>query len=160
MVQETDTGLFLSNRLTGFCLLGPILSDCAVVLLSERPLSCAGVIQCIGVRETPFESDSPFPNAESVAELSGVDPLAGCIEQNAWRRSQSRGNISHSSGASLFLTNVTIPLAGGANPATFPTIFALAATFIVVGGILMFIVPDQEKKMVKQPKEPQEEAEA
>lgn len=52
-------------------------------------------------------------------------------------------------GASLFLTNVTIPLAGGANPGTFPTIFAIAAIFSVIGGVLMFVIPDQGKKMVK-----------
>ena len=49
-------------------------------------------------------------------------------------------------GASMFLTNVTIPLAGGANPGTFPTIFMIAAIFILVGAALMFIVPDQGKK--------------
>lgn len=52
-------------------------------------------------------------------------------------------------GASVFLTNVTIPLAGGASPDTFPTIFMIAAVFIVIGSVLLFIVPDQGKKMVK-----------
>lgn len=55
-------------------------------------------------------------------------------------------------GASVFLTNVTIPLAGGANPNTFPTIFLIAAVFIIIGSVLLFIVPDQGKKMVKEPK--------
>ena len=52
-------------------------------------------------------------------------------------------------GASVFLTNVTIPLAGGASPATFPTIFMIAAVFCVIGSALLFIIPDQGKKMVK-----------
>lgn len=52
-------------------------------------------------------------------------------------------------GASVFLTNVTIPLAGGASPATFPTIFLIAAVFCVIGSVLLFIIPDQGKKMVK-----------
>ncbi|MCI8469614.1 MAG: MFS transporter [Eggerthellaceae bacterium] len=52
-------------------------------------------------------------------------------------------------GASVFLTNVTIPLAGGANPGTFPTIFLIAAVFVIIGSVLMFIIPDQGKKMVK-----------
>lgn len=56
-------------------------------------------------------------------------------------------------GASLFLTNVTLPLAGGASPATFPTIFMIAAIFVVIGAVLLFIIPDQGKKMVKEPKE-------
>lgn len=52
-------------------------------------------------------------------------------------------------GASVFLTNVTIPLAGGASPATFPTIFLIAAVFCVIGSVLLFIIPDQGKKMIK-----------
>ncbi len=56
-------------------------------------------------------------------------------------------------GASLFLTNVTIPLAGGASPDTFPTIFLIATAFIVIGGILLFVLPDQGVKMVDKKKE-------
>ncbi len=52
-------------------------------------------------------------------------------------------------GASVFLTNVTIPLAGGANPDTFPTIFMIAAIFCIIGSVLLFIIPDQGKKMTK-----------
>lgn len=60
-------------------------------------------------------------------------------------------------GASMFLTNVTIPLAGGANPGTFPTIFMIAAIFLIVGSVLLFVVPDQGKKMVKEPATAKEE---
>lgn len=56
-------------------------------------------------------------------------------------------------GASLFLTNVTIPLAGGASPATFPTIFLIATVFIIIGGVCLFLLPDQGVKMVKTPKD-------
>lgn len=52
-------------------------------------------------------------------------------------------------GASIFLTNVTIPLAGGASPETFPTIFLIATVFIIVGGILLFVLPDQGKKVAE-----------
>lgn len=52
-------------------------------------------------------------------------------------------------GASMFLTNVTIPLAGGASPDTFPTIMMIAAVFCIIGSVLLFIIPDQGKKMVK-----------
>lgn len=52
-------------------------------------------------------------------------------------------------GASVFLTNVTIPLAGGANPDTFPTIFMIAAVFCIIGSALLFVIPDQGKKMTK-----------
>ena len=62
-------------------------------------------------------------------------------------------------GASVFLTNVTIPLAGGANPSTFPTIFMIAAVFCVIGSVLLFIIPDQGKKMVKKGEGPKEAAE-
>ena len=52
-------------------------------------------------------------------------------------------------GASVFLTNVTIPLAAGANPGTFPTIFMIAAVFCIIGSALLFVIPDQGKKMTK-----------
>ncbi len=62
-------------------------------------------------------------------------------------------------GASVFLTNVTIPLAGGASPDTFPTIFMIAAIFCVIGSVLLFIIPDQGKKMTKKTQEEHEETE-
>ncbi len=62
-------------------------------------------------------------------------------------------------GASVFLTNVTIPLAGGANPGTFPTIFMIAAVFCLIGSALLFIIPDQGKKMTKKVEEKKEAAE-
>lgn len=46
-------------------------------------------------------------------------------------------------GASLALTNITIPLAGGGS--NFGMLFAIAAAYLVIGGILMLIVPDQAK---------------
>lgn len=47
-------------------------------------------------------------------------------------------------GASLALTNITIPLAGGGE--NFAMLFTIAAVYMVVGGVLMFVVPDQGKK--------------
>ncbi len=49
-------------------------------------------------------------------------------------------------GASLFLTNVTIPLAGGAT--NFGAMFTIAAIFCIVGSICLFIIPDQAKKLL------------
>jgi MFS family permease len=57
-------------------------------------------------------------------------------------------------GASLMLTNVTIPLAGGG--ANYTGLFTLAAIYVVLGGICMFILPDQGKKLAA-PKETKEE---
>ena len=51
-------------------------------------------------------------------------------------------------GAAVFLTNVTIPLAGGASPETFPTIMLIAGVFIVIGSALLFVLPDQGKKAI------------
>ena len=48
-------------------------------------------------------------------------------------------------GASLALTNITIPLAGGGS--NFEMLFTIAAVYLVVGGILMFLIPDQGKKL-------------
>ena len=49
-------------------------------------------------------------------------------------------------GASVMLNNVTIPLAGGASPETFPTIMLIAAVYSIIGGICLFIIPDQQKR--------------
>lgn len=49
-------------------------------------------------------------------------------------------------GASLFLTNVTIPLAGGAT--NFSNMFMIAAIFCALGSACLFIIPDQAKKMI------------
>lgn len=51
-------------------------------------------------------------------------------------------------GASVMLNNVTIPLAGGASPDTFPTIMLIAAVYIIIGGVCLFIIPDQQKKAI------------
>lgn len=52
-------------------------------------------------------------------------------------------------GASFVLNGVTIPLAGGASPETFPTIFLIACVYAIIGSVLLFLIPDQGKKMAE-----------
>lgn len=47
-------------------------------------------------------------------------------------------------GASLALTNITIPLAGA--PTNFGNLYMIAAIYVIIAGVALFIVPDQGKK--------------
>lgn len=54
-------------------------------------------------------------------------------------------------GASLVMTNVTIPLAGGAT--NYGPMFTIAAVFCLVGAICMFIIPDQGRLLAGEPQD-------